>query len=173
MAPEEAVTPAEGPPGQTAGQQTARPRRRSGRGHRGGRGRRRGPRSETEREAQAPVQGSEELRGAQAEHAEATAQQEPEAGFEHEPETATELAEPVARPRQPAGQASVQKAIDQVNEIQQTLRESLDQMEEVLELLEAFERQGDADEREIENLRRALRQLQRPRDGGHHGPRRS
>jgi hypothetical protein len=38
-------------------------------------------------------------------------------------------------------------------------------MEEVLETLEIAERQKDADEREIESLRRALRQLQRPRSG--------
>ena len=37
-------------------------------------------------------------------------------------------------------------------------------MEEVLEILEVAERQKDADEREIESLRRALRQVQRPRE---------
>ena len=61
----------------------------------------------------------------------------------------------------------MQKAIDEVNEIMTSLRESLDQMDEVLEMLEQFERQGDADEREIESLRRALRQMPRPREGGH------
>jgi hypothetical protein len=42
-------------------------------------------------------------------------------------------------------------------------------MEEVLELLEMLERQSGADQREIDNLRRALRQVQqfRPREGGH------
>lgn len=40
-------------------------------------------------------------------------------------------------------------------------------MEDVQEMLEQFERQKDADEREIESLRRAMRHLQRPRDGGH------
>ncbi len=44
-------------------------------------------------------------------------------------------------------------------------------MDAVLEMLEQFERQGDADEREIESLRRALRNLQRPRDGGQHSHR--
>jgi hypothetical protein len=39
-------------------------------------------------------------------------------------------------------------------------------MEEVLETLELAERQKDADENEIESLRRALRQFQRPREGG-------
>jgi hypothetical protein len=41
-------------------------------------------------------------------------------------------------------------------------------MEEVLEMLELFERQKNLDEREIESLRRALRQVNRPRDAGRH-----
>ena len=69
-------------------------------------------------------------------------------------------------PVQRASKASVQEAIEEVSQIMATLRETLDQMDEVLEMLEDFERQGDADEREIESLRRALRQLQRPREGG-------
>jgi hypothetical protein len=69
---------------------------------------------------------------------------------------------------QPASKASVQGAIEQVNEIIHSLKESLEQMDEVLESLEYFERQGHADEREIESLRRSLRQLQRSRDGGRH-----
>jgi hypothetical protein len=40
-------------------------------------------------------------------------------------------------------------------------------MEEVLEMLELFERQKNADEREIESLRRALRQIHRPREAGY------
>ena len=44
-----------------------------------------------------------------------------------------------------------------------SLKGALDQMDEVLELVEVAERQKLADEREIESLRRALRQLQRPR----------
>jgi hypothetical protein len=39
-------------------------------------------------------------------------------------------------------------------------------MEEVLETLEVIERQSDASERELDSLRRALRQMQRPREGG-------
>jgi predicted RNase H-like nuclease (RuvC/YqgF family) len=58
-------------------------------------------------------------------------------------------------------------AIEEVNRIIDSLRDSLDDMESVLEMLEQFERQSNADEREIESLRRALRHLQRPRDGGH------
>ena len=44
-------------------------------------------------------------------------------------------------------------------------------MEEVLETLELAERQKIADEQEIETLRRGLRQLHRPREGGQHPPR--
>jgi ABC-type transporter Mla subunit MlaD len=68
----------------------------------------------------------------------------------------------------PAPKASIERAIQQVNEIVDTLKETLEDMEEVLETLETFERQGNADEREIESLRRALKHLQRPRDGGGH-----
>ena len=68
----------------------------------------------------------------------------------------------------PAGsQPSVHTAIEEVNGIVDALRNALDDMEEVLEMLELFERQKNADEREIESLRRALRQMHRPRDGGH------
>ena len=58
-------------------------------------------------------------------------------------------------------------AIEEVNGIIDTLRTALDEMEEVLEMLEVFERQQSLDEREIESLRRALRQGHRPREGGH------
>ena len=78
-------------------------------------------------------------------------------------------------PAQPSSQessvgsgSSVQKAIDEVNSVVDTLRGALDDMEEVLEMLEMFERQQNVDEREIESLRRALRQMNRPRDGGQH-----
>jgi hypothetical protein len=65
--------------------------------------------------------------------------------------------------------ATISQAIELVNQVVQKLRVSLDEMEDVLEMLEIIERQNDADEREIESLRRALRQFQRPRDGGHGG----
>jgi hypothetical protein len=48
-------------------------------------------------------------------------------------------------------------------QIVESLKRAADQMEEVLELVELAERQKLADEQEIESLRRALRQLQRPR----------
>jgi hypothetical protein len=44
-------------------------------------------------------------------------------------------------------------------------------MEQVLETLELAERQKNADEQEIETLRRGLRQLHRPRESGEHPPR--
>jgi hypothetical protein len=52
-----------------------------------------------------------------------------------------------------------------VTQVVESLRQALNQMEEVLELVEHAERQKLADEREIESLRRALRQLQQPRGG--------
>jgi len=75
------------------------------------------------------------------------------------------LAERVTQ-SQPAHRASaVSQAIDEVMEIIETLKRAVDQMEEVLELVELAERQKLADEREIESLRRALRQLHdRPRE---------
>jgi hypothetical protein len=62
----------------------------------------------------------------------------------------------------------VEQAIEEVNAVVDVLRTALDDMEEVLEMLEVFERQKNADEREIDSLRRALRQVHRPRDTGHH-----
>jgi hypothetical protein len=58
----------------------------------------------------------------------------------------------------------VQKAIEEVNDIIQNLREALDEMDGVLETLELAERQKNADEHEIESLRRALRHVHRPRE---------
>jgi len=68
------------------------------------------------------------------------------------------------RDRQPAAPASIQQAIEEVTQIIGALKETLDDMDEVLETLELAERQKTADEQEIESLRRALRPLQRPRD---------
>jgi len=65
----------------------------------------------------------------------------------------------------------VQQAIEEVNHIIETLRGTLDDMEAVLETLELAERQKSADEHEIESLRRGLRQLHRPREGGPPPPR--
>ena len=53
------------------------------------------------------------------------------------------------------------EAIEQVNRIIETLRETLDEMEGVLETLELAERQKNADEYEIDSLKRSLSRLQR------------
>jgi hypothetical protein len=59
--------------------------------------------------------------------------------------------------------SAISQALDEVMQIVDALKRAADQMEEVLELVELAERQKLADEHEIESLRRALRQLQRPR----------
>ena len=153
------------------------PRRERGPG-RGRRGRGRG------RRPKQPAVGSPDL--PEAEAASAPAGPEPvfeladEPGKESEPETpVAELAEtvsdeepsispPVGKSGQPASPASVEQAIEEVSGVIDSLRSALDDMEEVLEMLEMFERQKNADEREIDSLRHALRQMHRPRDGGHH-----
>ena len=102
-----------------------------------------------------------------------------------EPDTETDtepFSRPVAEPsivklpmepppppaRTPLPRGAVQEAIDHVTHVIHTLNEALDEMEQSLELLEDLERQGEADFRELESLRRALRQFQRPREGGGH-----
>jgi hypothetical protein len=52
-----------------------------------------------------------------------------------------------------------------VTQVVESLKQALNQMEDVLELVEHAERQKLADEREIDSLRRLLRQLQPPRSG--------
>jgi len=75
------------------------------------------------------------------------------------------------RERVPATPAAVHEAIDLVTQVIDNLRESLEDMEEVLETLEFAERQKTADEQEIESLRRMLKQMHRPREGGsQHNP---
>ena len=68
---------------------------------------------------------------------------------------------PASTPGSPLG-----KAIEQVTGIIEELKHVLGEMEEVLETLELAERQKIDDEREIESLQQALRQLRRPGDGG-------
>lgn len=58
--------------------------------------------------------------------------------------------------------SAISQAIDEISQIVEALKRVLDQMEDVLELAELAERQKTGDEQEIESLRRALRQLQRP-----------
>ena len=59
---------------------------------------------------------------------------------------------------------SVSSAIEQVNQIIGELNRALEEMDDVLETLELAERQKIDDERDIENLQRALRRLSRPRE---------
>lgn len=67
--------------------------------------------------------------------------------------------------REPEHQRSaISEALQEVEKIIEELRQVVEQMEEVLELVEVAERQKIADEREIDSLRRALRQLRHPRD---------
>lgn len=77
-------------------------------------------------------------------------------------ETAASHARELARDPSPP-QSAIRQAVEQINEIVVSLQQLLDQMEEVLELTELADRQKNTDEREIESLRRALRQIQRPR----------
>jgi hypothetical protein len=78
---------------------------------------------------------------------------------------------PPRRAIQPASPMAVQQAIEEVSSIIETLRATLEDMELVLETLELAERQKIADEQEIETLRRGLRHLHRPREGGEHSHR--
>ena len=58
---------------------------------------------------------------------------------------------------------AISRATAEVMEIIESLKQALDQMDEVLELVEVAERQKVADEREMESLRRALRRIHQPR----------
>ncbi|HOX57200.1 MAG TPA: hypothetical protein PLC99_09945 [Verrucomicrobiota bacterium] len=82
-----------------------------------------------------------------------------------------EVSRPPTRDFQPATPAAVSQAIEHVNQIIETLRGALSDMEDVLETLELAERQKTADEQEIETLRRGLRHLHRPRESGQSHPR--
>ena len=63
---------------------------------------------------------------------------------------------PPPREFRPASPAAVTGAIEDVNQIIETLRATLGEMEDVLETLELAERQKIADEQEIETLRRGF-----------------
>lgn len=71
-----------------------------------------------------------------------------------------------AEPREfrPATPASVTEAIEEVNRVIASLRQVLDTMEEILETLELAEVQKNADEREIQALRSAMKNFDRPTD---------
>jgi predicted RNase H-like nuclease (RuvC/YqgF family) len=86
------------------------------------------------------------------------------------PPEALPLVERVAKlasgvsPRPRGHVSAISEAIDEVTDIIEQLRRTVEQMEEVLELVEVAERQKIGDEREIEALRGQLRQLHHPRD---------
>ena len=77
------------------------------------------------------------------------------------PESVSEPVAEEAAPPASSKPASITDAIDQVTGIIDELKHVLDEMEEVLETLELAERQKIDDEREIDSLQRALRQLHR------------
>ena len=83
-----------------------------------------------------------------------------------EPETAPAAQ---AAPEPKLQGSAVSQALSEVMDIVESLKHANEQMEEVLELVELAERQKIADEHEIESLRRAMRQLQRPRSSGPRG----
>jgi len=91
-------------------------------------------------------------RGRGRHRAEQISQAVPPAGAPALPEQSIETAVP-----------AISRAIEEVTQIVESLKHTLDQMEEVLELVEVAERQKTADEREIESLRQALRRIHQPR----------
>jgi hypothetical protein len=76
-----------------------------------------------------------------------------------------------ARPQQfsrpadfrPADASAIHQAVLHATEIAESLKHTIDQLDEILELVELAERQKLADERELDELRRALRRIQVPR----------
>jgi len=134
------------------------PQKRSGarrRGHRGGRGRRRpaptapvAPVSEQSAQVESPTKEIEppiRLR-----------EEMPVRPVPSKPKFQV----PADAPRESEMDGSaISQAVAEATEIVESLRQTLVQMEEVLELIEVAERQKLGDEREIESLRRALRQL--------------
>ena len=63
----------------------------------------------------------------------------------------------------PAETSAIHEAVSIATEIATSLKQMIDQLDEILELVEVAERQKLADEREIDELRRALRRIQPPR----------
>lgn len=106
-----------------------------------------------------------ETRREEPEETEYEPEPEPESVLDEE-RVPTEPTSPMSEP-EAASRPTIQQAIDQVTDVIEALRKALDDMEQVLEMLEEVERQSSGDQREIESLRRALRQLHRPREGGH------
>lgn len=71
-----------------------------------------------------------------------------------------------------ADTSAIHQAVVHATEIAESLRGLTDQIDEILELVEVAERQKLADERELDNLRRALRRIQPPRQAHQHEPQR-
>jgi predicted RNase H-like nuclease (RuvC/YqgF family) len=115
------------------------PRRR---GRRGGRGRRRPASITSAPVSDAPIESAEPI----------------EREFSESSEALPPQREKFQRPRRSG--SPLMQAADEVAEVIESLKQTLAQMEEVMELIEVAERQKLTDEREIESLRRALRQLQ-------------
>ncbi len=63
----------------------------------------------------------------------------------------------------PAETSAISQAVEHATHIAEALKSLLDELDEVLELVEVADRQKLADEREIDELRRALRRIQPPR----------
>ena len=63
----------------------------------------------------------------------------------------------------PAETSAISQAVAHATEIAASLKQMIDQLDEVLELVEVAERQKLVDERELDELRRALRRIQPPR----------
>ena len=172
MAPEEDSKPETTQPEAAGPRPVGRRDRRPSRGRRGrGRGRRPKPPQTgpglAGADTPAPAEPGEVFELAEDTPPVAEAESSSADTFEPGLEPLPTRSEPIP-PGRPAPPASVEEAIEEVSNIVETLRGALDGMEEVLELLELYERQKNLDEREIDSLRRALRQMHRPRDAGHH-----
>ena len=142
-------------PDQTHAVSAPRRGHRSGRGRRGGRGRGRGRGGRSRLSEQSQEVSQAESAGGSASQTPVAVEAKPDQSVSSEPQRQPERSQP-----------ALASSIEEVNRIIQTLRESLEDMEEVLESLELVERQQNADEQELETLRRQLRMLRRPRDSG-------
>jgi hypothetical protein len=78
-------------------------------------------------------------------------------------EAAKEKSQPPPRKAE-FNESAISRAVEEVTQIVESLKEALTQMEEVLELVELAERQKLGDEREIDSLRRALRKIRPSRE---------
>ena len=72
--------------------------------------------------------------------------------------------QPPRVPQRPASPQSVEQAVRHCERIIDSLKRSLDMMEEVLDSLEIARIRGEAEEREIQDLTRALQRMQRMED---------